>query len=199
MAAYHHMLVHFPLAMWTAALLIIALRAFSDGELARRADGVLVPLLGLAAVSGLAAYVSGLLVWDFVAISESPLGRNHMLMGTWTLAFWALIGITRWHLGETVWEGATRWVMLVQALLGAALLAVTGTLGGHLLGTSTALSQLLRLLGWEVYTTFYVPNSTLILLVAASVAMAGIGTWAYARLRQPAKTGQRVPLETAST
>ena len=31
------------------------------------------------------------------------------------------------------------------------------------------------MLGWEVYTTFYVPNTTLIVLCAISVLLVGIG------------------------
>ena len=35
MAAYHVVLVHFPIALWMTATLAILLRAFSDGELAQ--------------------------------------------------------------------------------------------------------------------------------------------------------------------
>ena len=52
-------------------------------------------------------------------------------------------------------------VMAGLALLGSALLGITGTLGGHLVGIYTQVSDALRPLGWEVYTTFYVPNLTL--------------------------------------
>ena len=175
MGAYHVMLVHFPLALWTTAALVIFLRTFSDGPFARAADNVLAPLLLLGGITGLLAYVVGLLVWPFEALSASPLGRNHMLIGSWTLAYWWLLWITRARLGEVVWEGFNRWIMLGLAGLGAGLLTVTGTLGGHLVGSPTAVSQILRLFGWEVYTTVYVPSFMLVLLVLAAVLLAFMG------------------------
>jgi ABC-type glucose/galactose transport system permease subunit len=65
--------------------------------------------------------------------------------------------------------------MLGLAGLGAGLLTVTGTLGGHLTGTATAVSQVLRYLGWEVYTTFYVPDMTLIVIAVAILVLIAIG------------------------
>lgn len=181
MGAYHAMLVHFPLALWTTAALVIVIRAFSDGPFARAADKVLAPLLLLGGILGLLAYVVGLFVWPFAAFSASPLGRNHMLLGTWTLAYWWLLWITRARLGEMVWEGFNCWIMLGLAGLGAGLLTVTGTLGGHLVSSPTAVSQILRLLGWEVYTTFYLPNFMLVLLVLAAIVLAVMGYRARAR------------------
>lgn len=84
----------------------------------------------------------------------------------------------RWWRGETVWEGLSRWVMVGLAALGSLLLTITGTLGGHLTGTPTAVSQALRALGWEVYTTFYVPDLTLVALVVIAVVLAGLGLYA---------------------
>ncbi len=175
MAPYHHLMVHFPIALWTVAALIIILRALSDGELARNAARVLAPLLALGVVTGVVAYAIGLAVFPFEAISASPLGRNKLIAATWALAYWALLAITVWRLGDAVWEGAKRWIMLLLGLLGGGLLTVAGALGGHLSGTPSAVSQLFRLLGWEVYTTFYVPNFMLVLLVLAAVILAGMG------------------------
>lgn len=177
MAAYHVVLVHFPIALWMTATLAILLRAVSDGPLAKAVDRALVPLLAVGLVAGLAAYVVGLLVWPWSAVSSTPLGRNHMLLATWTTAYWALVLATRWIQGEAVWEGLARWLMAGIALLGSVLLGITGTLGGHLVGIYTEVSEVLRLLGWEVYTTFYVPNATLLVIGAAIVALVGIGLW----------------------
>jgi hypothetical protein len=78
----------------------------------------------------------------------------------------------RWRAGEAVWESRTnRLVMAIVGVLGASLLAITGTLGGHLHGAPAYLSELLRLVGFDVYTTFYVPNWVLVLLAGATVAM----------------------------
>lgn len=65
--------------------------------------------------------------------------------------------------------------MVLLGLLGGGLLTVTGALGGHLSGTPSAVSQLFRLLGWEVYTTFYVPSFMLVLLLVGAAALAFIG------------------------
>jgi len=177
MAAYHVVLVHFPIALWMTATLAILWRAVSDGPLARVVDGALVPFLTIGFISGLVAFAVGLRVWPWEMLSSTPLGRNHMLVATWTLACWALLLVTRWLHGEAVWQGATRWIMAALALLGSALLGITGTLGGHLVGIYTEVSQVLRLFGWEVYTTFYVPTFTLVAIGAAAIALAVIGLW----------------------
>lgn len=181
MAPYHAVLVHFPVALWTTAALVILVRALSDGALAKASDRVLVPLLFLGALSGLAAYVVGLLVWPLETAAASPLARNHLLAASWSLAYWTLLLITRWIQGEAVWEGVTRWVMLGLAGLGGILLTITGTLGGHLAGNPTAVSKVLHFLGWDVYDTFYVPDITLWLLAAAIIALPVIGLWGSRR------------------
>ncbi len=177
MDAYHVVLVHFPISLWMTAALAILWRAVSDGTLAQAVDRALVPLLVLGLISGLVAYTVGLMVWPWETLSSSPLGRNHMLAATWTLAYWTLLLLIRWLRGEAVWHGATRWIMAGLALLGSVLLGITGTLGGHLVGIYTAVSSALRLLGWEVYTTFYVPTFTLVAIGVAAIALAAFGLW----------------------
>jgi hypothetical protein len=180
MAAYHAVLVHFPIALWMTATLAILWRAVSDGPLAMAIDRALVPLLMVGLLSGVAAYAVGLMVWPWETISSSPLGRNHMLLATWTIAYWALLLATRWIQGEAVWQGMMRWVMAGLAILGSVLLGITGTLGGHLVGIYTDVSEALRLLGWEVYTTFYVPMLTLVVIGVVALALIGIGMWGRA-------------------
>lgn len=177
MAAYHAVLVHFPIALWMTATLAILLRAFSDGALAKAVDRALVPLLAIALVSGVAAFTVGLMVWPWETISATPIGRNHALLASWTVAYWALLLATRWLRGEAVWNGSSRWVMAGLALLGSFLLGVTGTLGGHLVGIYTELSAALRLLGWEVFTTFYLPDATLIVIGVITLLLLGLGLW----------------------
>jgi hypothetical protein len=177
MAAYHVVLVHFPIALWMTATLAILFRAASEGPLAKAIDRALVPLLTLGLISGLAAYAVGLMVWPWETIASTPLGRNHVLVATWTVAYWALLLATRWIQGEAVWHGVTRWVMAGLALLGSVLLGITGTLGGHLVGIYTEVSEALRFLGWEVYTTYYLPNTTLAVIVAASIVLVLFGMW----------------------
>jgi hypothetical protein len=181
MAAYHVVLVHFPIALWMTATLAILIRAFSDGPLAKALDRALVPLLTLGLIAGVAAYLVGLMVWPWEAISATPLGRNHMLLATWTVAYWALLLVTRWIQGEAIWEGAPRWIMAGLAVLGSMLLGITGTLGGHLIGVYTEVVDVLRFFGWEVYTTFYVPNLTLVAIVVGAVLLAAMGLWGARR------------------
>ncbi len=177
MAPYHFVLVHFPLALWTTAAIVILLRALSEGSLAKASDRVLVPLLALGLAMGVLAYAVGLLVWPWETLTASPLARNHSLAATWSLAYWALLLFVRWKQGEAVWQGVTRWVMAGLAGLGAVLLTVTGTLGGHLTGAPTAVSRVLHFLGWDVYTTFFVPNATVLALVAAALILVALGVW----------------------
>lgn len=175
MAPYHVMLVHFPLALWTTAALIIILRAFSDGALARKADGALTLLLFLGALSGAAAFTAGLLIWPLEAVSSSPLARNHVIFASWSLAYWTLLWLLRWRGGERVWKGLRRWVMLGLAALGFGLQTITGTLGGSLAGNPSAVTEIVRRLVWEVYTSFYLPDWLLILLVISAALMIAIG------------------------
>ncbi|MDO8875723.1 MAG: hypothetical protein Q8M24_16435 [Pseudolabrys sp.] len=177
MAAYHVVLVHFPIALWMTATLAILWRVVSDGPLAKAIDRALVPLLTIGLLSGIAAFAVGLMVWPWETISSTPLGRNHMLLASWTVAYWALLLATRWLQGEAVWEGVMRWVMAGLAILGSVLLGITGTLGGHLVGIYTEVSAALRLAGWEVYTTFYVPMYTLAAIGVVTVLLIGLGLW----------------------
>lgn len=175
MAGYHVVLVHFPTALWMTAALAILFRAFSDGPLAQSIDRALLPLLSIALIFGIAAYAVGLFVWPFEAITASPLGRNHMLLASWTTAYWALLLVLRWRRGQAIWQGSMRFVTAGLAVIGAILLGITGTLGGHLIGVYTDVSQVLRKLGWEVYTTFYVPDTTLLALGVIALVMLVIG------------------------
>jgi hypothetical protein len=175
MSAYHVMLAHFPIALWTTAALIIVYRAFSDAGLAQSADRVLAPLLLIGAVSGAATLGAGLLVWPIEAVTSSPLARNHVLLASWALAYWTLVWLIRWLGGEQVWQGLWRWTMLGLAALGMGLQTITGTLGGYLAGNPSAVSEVLRRLGWEVFTTFYLPDWLLGALLAATLALVALG------------------------
>ncbi len=175
MGPYHVMLVHFPIALWTTAALIILLRTFSDSTLARAADGALTLLLFLGAVFGALAFSVGLMVWPTEAATSSPLARNHMLMAGWSLAYWTVLWIIRWRGGERVWQGLWKWVMLGLAGLGIGLQTITGTLGGYLVGNPSAASEVLRMLGWEVFTTFYLPSWLVVAIVCAAAVIVMIG------------------------
>jgi len=196
---YHVMLVHFPIALWTVAALVILLRAFSDGTLARAGDAVLTPLLFLGALTGAMAFAVGILVWPIDAVASSPLARNHLLLAGWTLAYWTVLWITRWRGGARVWEGPWRWIMLGLAALGVSLQTVTGTLGGYLAGNLSIVSEIVRRLGWEVFTTFYLPDWMLIVVVAVAVVLVALG---FVARRAPGTvsraSGEQTPREVLS-
>lgn len=172
MGPYHAIMVHFPVALWTVASGIVIFRALSDSDLARALDRVLVPLLAIGVGTGVVAYVLGQLVMPPETLQTTPLGRNHMMGATWTLTCWTAVLFLRWRVGDRAWGSPIRrLVMLVLGLLGAGLLAITGTLGGHLHGAPAYLSEILRMLGWDVYTTFYVPGWVLAVLAAVIITM----------------------------
>ncbi len=180
-APFHAVLVHFPVALWTTVTLIVIFRALSDGALARAGDRILVALLLLSVLMGLLAFVVGLSIFPLEAAAASPLTRNHILAGSWSLAYWALILVTRWLKGETIWQGINRWVMVGLVILGTILITVTGTLGGHIAGNPTAVSQILHWLGWDVYHTFFVPDAMLWLMLAAIIVLPVLGWWGSRR------------------
>lgn len=171
MNAYHVMLVHFPIALWTTAFLIILARTVSGAPLVRAAEGALTPLLAFGALSGALAFAVGLLVWPLEAVASSPLARNHVLLAGWALAYWTLLWVVRWRVGDRIWEGVSRWIMLALATLGVGLQTLAGTLGGYLAGNPSAVSDVVRKLGWEVFTTFYLPDWVLAVVVIAAVLL----------------------------
>ncbi|HET7204351.1 MAG TPA: DUF2231 domain-containing protein [Steroidobacteraceae bacterium] len=189
MGPYHAIMVHFPVAFWIVASGIVIYRACSDATLARALDRVLPVLLVIGVMTGVVSYVLGQFVWSPAAVQKTPLGRNHMIGATWTLSCWAAVLYLRWRAGESVWSTPLRRVVMATlGSVGGVLLAVTGTLGGHLHGAPAQLSDLLRLVGFDVYTTFYVPTWALIVMVGATVAMpvlAIVATRAAVKTWQP--------------
>ncbi|AGA33431.1 ABC transporter heme permease [Thioalkalivibrio nitratireducens DSM 14787] len=186
MGPYHALMVHFPVAFWTAAAVILIVRALSQGPLAKAFDRVLVPFLVLGVITGVLAYAIGLMVWPPDTLQTTPLGRNHMMAATWSLFYWAAVLVLRWWAGERVWDGLlNRLIMLGLGALGAGLLTITGTLGGHLHGAPTYLSDILREVGWEVYATFYFPSWVFVVQAIVVVAMLAIAILAR---RAPAGT-----------
>jgi uncharacterized membrane protein len=172
MGPYHAIMVHFPVALWFVASGIVIFRALSDSPLAQAFDRVLMTFLVLGVISGLVAYTLGQFVWPPDTLQSTPLGRNHMMTATWSLACWSAVLFLRWRAGERVWDGAVnRLAMLILGVLGALLLAATGTLGGHLHGAPAYLSEIVRMVGWDVYQTHYVPNWALGVLAVVIVAM----------------------------
>ncbi len=181
MEVYHMLAVFFPIALLETAFLLILIRVISNGPLGNRIEMGIAPLIYLGVLGGVAAYVLGLLSWPYSALTASPLGRNHMLMASWTLAYWIVLSVLVWRIGPALWTGARRWMMLILSALGAGFLTITGTLGGSLAGDPSGVSDLVRLAGWEVYTTFYVPDAILGLTILSAAVLVGLGLWGRKR------------------
>ncbi|QOR39934.1 heme ABC transporter permease [Billgrantia diversa] len=175
MTGMHHMLVHFPEAFWALATLMILIGTLLPGQLAELSRAALLPVLVLSLLGASAAIVSGLLVWPLEANLASPMARNHILMALWSLGLYSMLTVLVWRAGATAFNGRRRWVLVVLALMGGLLFATTGTLGGHLAGATTRFSELLRLTGWEVYTTFYSPGWVVAVMVMIGLACAILG------------------------
>lgn len=175
MAAYHVVMIHFPIALWMVSSLAIVIRAFSSGPIGQAMDRALPVFLILGLVFGTVAYVLGLSIWPWETLSSTPMGRNHMLLASWSLAYYALLTAIRLLHGEAIWQGLSRWVMVVLAGIGIVFVGITGTLGGHLIGNYTEIGELLRVLGWEIYSTYYLPNLTLIVIAIAAAILVAVG------------------------
>ncbi len=59
MAAYHVVLVHFPIALWIVSALCIVIRAFNAGTLGQAMDHALPVFLVLGMILGVIAYGVG--------------------------------------------------------------------------------------------------------------------------------------------
>jgi len=175
MEPIHHMMAHFPIALLFLALLIILLRAFFDTASVRRIEGALPLLLVLGVAGGIAAFVSGLLIWPSEAITSSPMGRNKLLIAAWMLAAWSVVALLRLRGGPDLWDRSGRWPLVIMGLAGGVLLAVTGTLGGYLLGSPSRFSDVLQALGWNVYHTYFSPDWALGVAAALAIVIIGIG------------------------
>ncbi|SFX74574.1 DUF2231 domain-containing protein [Marinospirillum alkaliphilum] len=175
MNGVHAMLVHFPLAFWALATLMILAGVFLSGRFAELSRAGLLPVLVFSLLGAVAGLVSGWLVWPAEANLYSPLARNHILMAIWSLAIYSSITLLIWRFGALMFQGTQRWALVVLALAGGLLFAITGTLGGHLAGSPTHFSQLLAAFGWTVYETFYVPDAVLVALLLLAIIAAGVG------------------------
>lgn len=176
MTGIHHMLVHFPLGFWALATLMILMGSFFNGRLADISREALLPVLVLSLLAAAITVASGFLVRPLEAALASPLTRNHILTALWSLGIFTMLTVLVWRTGSAAFEGARRWVLVVLALTGMSIFATTGTIGGHLVGATTQFSEVLKLLGWDVYNTFYVPTWAVgtIVLIGLVCAAAGL-------------------------
>lgn len=177
MTAIHHMLIPLPLGIWTVAALLMFLAARGKPDWAQRA---LQPLLLLGLISGLAAAISGFLSWDFQALLSSPMSRNKIVLAVWSLSWWGMLWALHTIHGPKLYQPGRALVMVVLGIIGLGLAALTGFLGGQLAGVSSQLTELIHVLGFEIYTTIRLPAWTLIVLLGI------VAGWFVLARRQPA-------------
>ena len=172
---YHILMAHFPVALWMAAYLFILIRCLSDGQFAVRLQKAIWPLAALGTLAGFVTYGLGLTIYPWSAITESPLGRNHIMLATWTLSYWTVMSVLGYRFRRHLFEGAQRWITLLLATIGALVITITGTLGGSLGGTPSLVTKSLSWIGWDVYMTFYLPTWMLVTFGAGAIALIAIG------------------------
>jgi hypothetical protein len=178
---YHILVAHFPVALWMTAYLFILVRSFSDAEFAVRLQKAIWPVAALGTLAGFVTYGLGLTIYPWSAITESPLGRNHIMLATWTLSYWTVMSVLGYRYRRFLFDGAQRWVTFSLATIGALVITITGTLGGSLTGTPSLVTKSLSWIGWNVYMTFYLPNWMLWVYVAGALFLVFIGFYGRRR------------------
>ena len=172
---YHILVAHFPVGLWVTAYLFILIRALSDSDFAVRVEKAIWPVAALGTLAGFVTYSLGLTIYPWSAITESPLGRNHIMLATWTLSYWTVMSLLGYRFRRHLFDGAQRWITLALATIGVAVITITGTLGGSLTGTPSLVTKSLGWIGWNVYMTFYLPNWMLAVYFAGAVLLIAIG------------------------
>jgi len=174
-SVYHILAAHFPVGLWVTAYLFILIRSFSDSEFAVRVQRAIWPVVALGTLAGFVTYGLGLTIYPWSAITESPLGRNHILLATWTLSYWTVMSVLGYRFRRHLFDGAQRWITLALATIGMLVITITGTLGGSLTGTPSLVTKSLNWIGWNVYMTFYLPTWMLLVFAAGAVLLVVIG------------------------
>ena len=172
---YHILMAHFPVGLWVTAYLFILIRCFSDAEFAVRLQRAIWPVAALGTLAGFVTYGLGLTIYPLSAITESPLGRNNIMLATWTLSYWTVMTVLGYRFRRHLFEGAQRWITLVLATIGAAVITITGTLGGSLGGTPSLVTKSLSWIGWNVYETFYLPTWMLVVFGLGALVLVALG------------------------
>ncbi len=172
---YHILVAHFPVGLWVTAYLFILIRTFSDSVFAVGLQKAIWPVAALGTLAAFVTYGLGLTIYPWSAITASPLGRNHILLATWTLSYWTVMSVLGYRFRRHLFEGAQRWITLSLATIGVLVITITGTLGGSLTGTPSLVTESLGWIGWNVYMTFYLPTWMLAVFGVGAVLLVAIG------------------------
>ncbi|MGR3722423.1 hypothetical protein, partial [Abyssibius alkaniclasticus] len=114
---YHILVVHFPIALWLTAALFIFFRVFSHSDLAVRLQKSVWPVILLGSLAGVVAYGLGQSIYLWSALTQSPLGRNHIMLATWTLSYWTVMTVLGYRFRRHLFDGAQRWITLALATI----------------------------------------------------------------------------------
>jgi hypothetical protein len=178
---YHILAAHFPVGLWVTAYLFILIRSLSDSTIAVQLQKAIWPVAALGTLAGFVTYGLGLTIYPWSAITESPLGRNHIMLATWTLSYWTVMTVLGYRFRRHLFDGAQRWITLALATIGVAVITITGTLGGSLGGTPSLVTKSLGWAGWNVYMTFYLPTWMLAVYFAGAALLIAIGILGWKR------------------
>ena len=176
---YHILAAHFPVGLWVTAYLFILIRSLSDSTIAVQLQKAIWPVAALGTLAGFVTYGLGLTIYPWSAITESPLGRNHIMLATWTLSYWTVMTVLGYRFRRHLFDGAQRWITLALATIGVAVITITGTLGGSLGGTPSLVTKSLGWAGWNVYMTFYLPTWMLLVYAVGAIALVVIGVMGH--------------------
>lgn len=169
MTGLHHMLIHFPIVLWLAAAALLL--AGCAGRAPAWGSPVLRLILPLALLAAIAALITGLMAWSPQAILASPLGRNKLAFALWLVTCWGVLNWLHLRHGKALFKPGLRFLTATLSILGVVLLLITATQGGLLAGVSAGIPDLLRGLGFEVYTTLRQPWWSLLVLLAVLAAL----------------------------
>lgn len=129
----HPLLIHFPIALWTVAMLFDFLSLFKSEGWFRNAS---VALYGLGALSSLAAFFSGKQAIDIVSVpfQGELTASNHSDWGHYTIYFFVGYALIRcfflWKKMDTRKPIAI--LLLLLGMAGMSMVAKTADMGGKL-------------------------------------------------------------------
>jgi len=134
----HPMLVHFPIVLYLVAVALMTLVLLRHGDLAANsclANFALAALIFAALTAAVAAFFGDIALDHAVSLGfDSAPMKSHAAFGISTMIFMFMLSavqiVLRWV--HKPLRGASGYIMLLVALLGAGLLIITAYHGGNL-------------------------------------------------------------------
>ena len=168
-------------------------------RLATASDLSAIAAVAVALVIGVAAIVTGFLLWDFGAVINSPVMRNKLLTAALMVVTYALYLGVRLRVGPRLWENT--WMAGFYTFLAIAGFhwgMVTSSIGGDIAGIPSGYETLVRLSGVETRFTYYLPTWMLVVMTVAAVVFLVVAFTDRERGRPPAPVRAGEPEEAGS-